>query len=758
MANNEKPTLRIQPKLACLLVAAVTFVLLFSMVSAGIAPQQYDLKVGDPAPLTITASKDVVDEVTTGLLKQQARDAVQPSYISDENVMSEVTKTLSMEMDKLDKLPGLRRGLDGAWVEGASDGMLRQASEQIAPLLLTDEQLRLIIEADLGMVQQLSTETLVLVRDILNRRLLKGQEDEAVQKLKRDLSNEGFPDPLVSVFADVVGRYLQPNMMLDEETTERNRQLAEDDVERVVYKKGQNIARRGELITVPQIEMLNELGLLKNQGVDVSLYVGVGLLLLLLCTVIGTYLFVFERDIALDPSKLALLCLICVIVLALSLVARIFNPYLMPVTMGAMLTTLLLKSRLALVTNLVLSVLTGLLATTDGSVLSAVESGMRADGGMFTSTMFGIMLTSFISGSACVAVIRTRRQRFSLLMAGLVVSLLNVATTVAVALINSADLQNILLWASYSGANGIFGAVLCIALQFVLELLFNLDTNTKLTDLSNPNQELLKRLMIEAPGTYHHSMIVANLAEAAALAVGANAMLARVGAYYHDIGKLKRPLYFKENQIHDNPHDRTDPRVSTAILTAHPRDGVEMAQRARLPKAIQEIILQHHGDTPVLYFYDKAVKQGGDVDIQDFRYDGPRPQKAEAAIIMLADTIEAAARAMTDASPESISQLIQRLVRSKLEDGQLDRCSLTFHDLNRVCEAFLHVLSGVYHERIEYPAVNIPERKRLDDSVIEPPAPEPERIGDAVEPELPEPAPEPEPETGEKVKESEDEA
>ena len=200
-----------------------------------------------------------------------------------------------------------------------------------------------------------------------------------------------------------------------------------------------------------------------------------------------------------------------------------------------------------------------------------------------------------------------------------------------------------------------------------------------------------------------------NLAEAAAEAVGANALLVRVGAYYHDIGKLIRPLYFKENQMGENPHDKTDPRVSTAILTEHTRDGVELARRHHLPEPIIDMIRQHHGDTPVMYFYAKAVKMFGEenVDIRDFRYDGPKPQTSEAAILMLSDTVEAAVRALPDPTQEKISALIRKLVRGKMEDGQLDECTLTFRDIGKICSAFETVLQGVFHERIEYPSVDL---------------------------------------------------
>lgn len=248
--------------------------------------------------------------------------------------------------------------------------------------------------------------------------------------------------------------------------------------------------------------------------------------------------------------------------------------------------------------------------------------------------------------------------------------------------------------------------------------MFNLATNAKLIELSNPNQPLLRRLLMEAPGTYHHSIIVANLAEAGTTAVGGNGLLARVGAYYHDIGKLKRPMYFKENQMGDNPHDRTDPRVSTAILTAHTRDGAQMGLKDRLPAQVVDIIRQHHGDSLVLYFYDKAVKLYGEgIDISSFRYEGPRPRSKEAAVVMLADTIEAATRTLANPSPEKMEALIRKLVREKMDDGQLNDSALTFSDLDKICSTFSTVLTGVFHERIEYPEIAIPPREPVIEKV-----------------------------------------
>jgi putative nucleotidyltransferase with HDIG domain len=262
---------------------------------------------------------------------------------------------------------------------------------------------------------------------------------------------------------------------------------------------------------------------------------------------------------------------------------------------------------------------------------------------------------------------------------------------------------------------GVFASVLALGTLPIWEYLFGIITPIRLIELSNPNQPLLKRLLMEAPGTYHHSIIVANLAESAAEAVGANGILARVGAYYHDIGKLSRPYYFRENQLSsDNPHDRLDPALSASIIISHARDGVKLAQKYKVPKILQDFMLQHHGTTPVIYFYHKSKNNSdnpNDVKLDDFRYAGPKPQSPETAIVMLADTVEAAVRSLPEPTSEKIDELIRRLIKEKLEDGQLDECRLTLKDLDSIATAFKNVICGIFHERVEYPDVDLNEER-----------------------------------------------
>jgi putative nucleotidyltransferase with HDIG domain len=253
-------------------------------------------------------------------------------------------------------------------------------------------------------------------------------------------------------------------------------------------------------------------------------------------------------------------------------------------------------------------------------------------------------------------------------------------------------------------AGGLLAGVAAIGVLPFVEQLFGLVTPIKLLELGNPAHPLLRRLQLEAPGTYHHSIMVSNLAEAAAEAVGADALLARIGTYYHDIGKLRRPAFFVENQLGiDNPHEKMTPSLSALTVAAHVRDGLELAREYGLPPVIQEFIAQHHGTTRLTYFHHQALERGDAVDEATFRYEGPRPQRREVAIVMLADAVEAAVRSLTRPTPDRLEETVRRIVREKLEDGQLDECGLTFRDLDRIVGAFVRILSGMLHPRLEYP-------------------------------------------------------
>ena len=570
------------------LIIAATYLLLAGLLVIGITPEQHDIHVGSPAPLDILASKDIVDTVRTEERRAAAAAAVEPSYKS---IDFSVVGSVSSEMQAIfDTLFALR---DSEWPD--PDRIIEDelsALNASLPVNLSPEEYRALRTSDVDNLRHLFEDAIIDVRETLNSTLLEGQEVTAINRLTRSLAGKGYSAELVSIAMNVIRSCIRPNMLIDEETTEANRQKARDEVENVTCVKGEVIVRRGDIVTQAQYAMLSSLGLLKEDSLDVQLIGGIALILLLIMGCMGLYLHRYLRE-RMTPRTLLLLGLISVLVTGLCLAFSRFDAYMMPISLGLMLVAVLFDQRSALYMNIGLGFIASLLT--------------NASSGLFSVTMFSVLLMSMASGPIILSVLGRRGQRLTMLLAGALVGVSNFLCTLAVGLVNSADLANVLTNALWAMSSGIISAILCIGLQPVLESIFNLATNSKLIELSNPNQPLLRRLLLEAPGTYHHAIIVANLSEAAANAVGANPLLARVGAYYHDIGKLKRPGYFKENQMGDNPHDRTDPRVSAAILTAHPRDGAAMAQKARIPEPVIEIIRQHHGDGVVLFFYDKAV-------------------------------------------------------------------------------------------------------------------------------------------------------
>ena len=680
------------------LMGAATYLILLAMLFAVSTPEQYDLRAGQVSPITITASKDVEDTVTTQQLIDEAMAAVQSTYWLDETVEPAVLESLQNAFDGLNAIRQME--VEDTLTETGSN-LMTAARQAVPGFEFTEDDLSLICSMNDEMAEALKNDTLVIVKNLYDIMITEGSEAEALRKLKSELTAlNTYSDEAVNLVGRLTAVWLKPNILLDEETTQAKRQKAASEVEPVIYLKGRNIVRSGEIITKTQIAMLESLGLLKStRSIDVLMYSGVALLVLLTLVTLVTYMAIFEKEILRDTSMICLLCVIILLTCGVCALVQGINQFLVPVAMGVMLTTLLIRPRLALIVNITLAILSGL-----------INSGVT---GSFSTSLIIILMTSIISGSLSIALIYNKTQRLVVLLAGLLVCGANMLTTLAIGLITETNTTNVGFWALWSGASGLLAGILCIGLQPLLEWIFNLVTPAKLMELSNPNHPLIRRMILEASGTYHHSIIVANLAEAAAAAIGANGLLARVGAYYHDIGKLKRPMYFKENQLGDNPHDRTDPMVSAAILTAHPSDGVALAEKYRMPKPILDIIQQHHGDTPVIYFYDRCVKQNGaeNVDIDDFRYPGPRPQTREAAVVMLADTIEAAARTTPDRSIEGLEALIRKLIRGKMDDGQLNETPITLADIEKATEAFLTVLSGVFHQRVEYPEMKIPPKK-----------------------------------------------
>jgi putative nucleotidyltransferase with HDIG domain len=430
----------------------------------------------------------------------------------------------------------------------------------------------------------------------------------------------------------------------------------------------------------------------------------------LIATVI---LFIFYKDIErYKPGYLTnrkMLLLLGILVAGTLLLARVYEYFLLglqrglnlpegnayiyglPIPLGAMIVKLIFDFHTAITFSFAISLLAGIL---------------------FNDPLYTVYV--FIGSLIAAFGVMRCKKRSDLIKGGLYVSLVNVMTASIVILLKgeiSLTSSSVLFFAFLSG---LIVSVTVFFLLPLIEYLFSITTDISLVELLDLDQPLMKNLMINAPGTYHHSVIVGNLAEAAAEAVGANPLLARVTAYYHDIGKLKMPEYFIENQIGTSKHEKLTPHMSSMILISHVKEGVELAQQYKLPKLISDIIQQHHGTSLIAYFYQKAIEQSTDVSQENYRYPGPKPQTRVAAIVMMADAVEAASRALTDPTPARISALVDKIINNIFIDGQIDECELTLKDISEIKKRFKYILTSIFHKRVEYPEIKSGNGKLAD--------------------------------------------
>jgi hypothetical protein len=502
----------------------------------------------------------------------------------------------------------------------------------------------------------------------------------------------------------VAKRALRPNLTANIAETERRRFVAAAAVKDAVIqiKKGQKIVGDGELVTQDHLRMLAAMRAQTERFDVVEASAGTAVLVALLLAGIWTFhRKAFRRFRPTRRDGLLLGALLILFLAAFRLAAAVAEPMhdrwptvpmqallvLLPIAAGAMLVRLLLNQELALFFGLVLSTLTGVML-----------------GNSLFFAVYGIL------GSLVAATqVARARDRAALFRSGVWVGVVNAGVVLAFGLAaGKGPVRDILLTAGFAGVGSmLIVPTLVLALTPLLELSFGYASDLKLLELANLNHPALKELIVQSPGTYHHSIIVGSLVEAAAEATGCNPLLGRTCAYYHDIGKGKNPLYFGENQKGENPHDCLAPGMSAVIIKRHVTDGLELARRYKLPRAVQDVIAQHHGTRLVGYFHHKAVEQadGREAALEDalFRYVGPRPQFREAALVMLADAVEAASRAMPDPSRERLQALVQRIITAVFTEGQLDECDLTLRDLNAISLSFLHTLEGIYHSRPVYP-------------------------------------------------------
>ena len=506
-----------------------------------------------------------------------------------------------------------------------------------------------------------------------------------------------------AVLKGFLARMLKPSLLFNREATESHRKEARERVEPVMFqiKRGEIIVREGEKIREDQARKLAMI-YRSLSGVE-QFFMVLGVFGLTVIMLVFPYRFACKNIRKFNPSSKDLLLLTYITIglflglrLSLAVTSAIGGMfpyihvtdyyYLFPFAVGGMLVRILINSEVSLVYISVCALLAGI---------------------MFENSL-AIVIYALMTGIVGAHGVRHCKDRGTIYLAGLKVSIVSAAMALSFQILASNILtMQTVLCVAFAAAGGIITAAVVNATIPLLENLFQYTTDIKLLELSSLNSPILRDLMIKAPGTYHHSVLVGNLAEGAAEAINANPLLARVAAYYHDIGKIGKPLYFIENVGGgDNRHDRLAPSMSALILISHVKEGVELARQNRLGQTIIDIIRQAHGTSLITFFYQKAKTLAGPegtVDEQEYRYPGPKPQTREAGLVMLADCVEAASRTLTDPTPARIQGLVQKIINNIFTDGQLDECELTLKNLHEIAKSFNRILSGIYHQRIEYP-------------------------------------------------------
>ncbi|MDG5470850.1 HD family phosphohydrolase [Jeotgalibacillus sp. ET6] len=682
------------------IVALLTFVLLFSHVRI----ETYDIRLFSVAEETIRSPKTIVD--------------VRRTEIEQERAVNEISEVYTYRPEILDNRTSLISSIFDFAMEFNPSG--DDAEEPENTVTVTNEMMTDLKEA---LSEDVSENVTTAIDDSVFEQLLSSSDSELertkgilVSQLESTMSNpitqsevSGTKDSLEERLAGLaiqddlktasieLGRFaVVENNLFDEEQTEARKDQAREDVEPVQILEGQVIVQEGYLIDRDIYRQLEALGLTTNDD-TIAPFAGLILFSLLVFLVLYFQFSSWKIEEEKKQNYLTLVSIIFLLSLGLMKVTELVGEldiaqiqYLYPAAMAAMLIRSMINTRLALVTTILLAAC--------GSIIfnDSITGSINVE----------IALYFLFSGLAGVLFLSHTKHRTYLLRAGMFVAVANVLVLLSMGLIENAQ-YSLLDWTLYlifATVSGILASILTIGLLPLFEAGFGILSTMKLVELSNPNHPLLKRILTEAPGTYHHSVMVANLAESACEAIGANGLLARVGCYYHDIGKTKRPHFFIENQMNiQNPHDRLSPEASRDIIISHALDGAEMLRKWKLPKDFIDIAEQHHGTTLLKYFYYKAKESGNEVREEDYRYPGPKPQTREAAVISVADSVEAAVRSMKDPTSEKIKGLVQSIIQDRLQDGQFNECDLTLKELEIIKTAFCETLNGIFHSRIEYP-------------------------------------------------------
>lgn len=694
------------------LLAAVMFFAMYSNVK----PEELHIVKLAPSDETIRSPLTIEDKESTKRKQDDAAREVEDVYtlkteyadnrvdlmssIFDyiEETNKEADEDYATKTKEWQKLPEEERGevplqlTTSEKVDILESKLPTDLTERISVSVLSS-----LLKATPDQLSRAKDAIITAVNTIMNTRIPASEVENAKNKVEEELRYTSLDTSLKESIGELARFAIIQNVYFDVAATEEERQQAIDEVEPVKILQGQIIVEEGQLISRDMYRQLELVGMLNSDN-QIQPFAGLAMIILLM---MGAIVYHFHNEIPTDRHRniyLLLFAIIFSLSIVLMKMISLFQQidyseigYIVPIAMGALLVKLLINEKVAIISSMIFAVC--------GSIIF--------NEGVTGTLNFSIGIYFLFASLAGVLFLSQHNRRSKILQAGLFISLINIALILSIMLLKNGNYSSLEFGSNVimAVASGIIAAVLTIGLLPFFEAGFGILSTMKLIELSNPNHPLLRKILTEAPGTYHHSVMVANLSESACEAIGANGLLARVSSYYHDIGKTKRPHFFIENQMNiENPHDKIAPQLSKTIIVAHATDGADALRKYKMPKEIVDIAEQHHGTTLLKYFYHKAKQQSErEILESDFRYVGPKAQTKVAAVIGIADSVEAAVRSMSNPTPQKIESLVDSIISDRLQDGQFDECDITLKELDIVAKALCESLKGIFHSRIEYP-------------------------------------------------------
>jgi len=647
------------------------------MIYGNYTSETSSLQVGSVSPQKFVAKEEIKNEVATQRNIDKALSEMSSLYTQDSAVQKRVTENVNSFFD---------------YIASNSDALKNDyqnsSNELSSKIYLSSNQIYTLVNMEKDDFYKFKNDLIKIINSALEQGIREDNEDKILIYVKSELSDLNLTSRLYDIGYTIISSVLEPNLIIDVDATEKAKNEKLATIEPVMVLKNQKIVDAGEIINEEIYSILYTGGYIQKNTLieNIIPLTGIALIILFIYMLTVYYLYKFHLKLYTGKNEtLLLFSLYIILTVSVKLLSNVSVPYMfMPILTFTMLAAMLLNYRLAIILNFSVCIIYYIAFNFSTAFLI-----------YFTITgMFAAFMANLLKKYNHIFKI----SLISCIVATLVMFAVTLYTS------KSFDFESVrnLFYAFF---NGIITIIICTGSMPIWEFAFGVITQYKLLELINPDNALLRKLMLECPGTYNHSIIVANLAEAAAFEIGADSALAKVGSYYHDIGKLKYSQYFSENIRGKNPHDSMNPYKSAKIISNHVADGIEYAKKYKLPAPVKDIIAQHHGNTVMNFFYYKAkqMSENGQVNESDFRYKQEKPKSKEAAIVMLADTVEAAVRSKNITNLKEIEKFVHELIKGKLIDEQFSSCSLKTNELDKIEFAFMKVLSGMYHERVAYP-------------------------------------------------------